>query len=731
MSTPARTPWHERAGITPDQMRANLAALRDEIAGKSPRERNAAAWAEAFATARRHGFDPAQAAAQATVEIRTAPRFRAETPVARPRPASASLARFTLADFGDRIGWVSDNIPDGAAFHDPNAERGPGLVSDEANPISAARAEIIRQAEFDYAADCTAETGAAVSPEQYEKMQKNRRKLTAMTEQIAARLKVMNIAATRPDAVKCWAYWVHSQHMEELPAYRRICILPTVAASIRAPKLAALEYWLDRHEYARFWTFTTGERCRLRGVDGLEARLKWLTRKLSKLNHALARYGVEIVFRSVEFGGLEKKTHPASERMEGGGLDWTEDGSPLFHPHAHCVVIAHFGYNPARWQEVTQMVRDFWRRGGARLHCDFGEIIGNARECCKYVTKPGDLLKLSDADLAELFEITYRAKLCHPMGSLAREIRIREGHTVTIQRDGVAGEKRAALDAALDEDAEVPDGEFVGIRQARTLRQLAAKHRVPLAALHEQNPDLTADPDARLDYGARVVIFPGGRCLRRVRQNRRMVWVERLDHNKTARETARERAERESLEDAFAATDECARLAAVDYNGALPWEADRSGDLIGPGLELQGPALATLSAPWLAQDARNYRRGRTGCPTRVVARLMPAAGPSRIKEPRVLIMSMDGRKPDLGDVRAHPLVIGLWVETVEKWEAGQADARLDAQAQSALDRYSVHTGTPTVHGGAPDAPPEAGEAHFRAELDVFKATHAFAEGINF
>ena len=385
------------------------------------------------------------------------------------------------------------------------------------------------------------------------------------------------------------------------------------------------------------------------------------------------------------------------------------------------MVVAKFGYNPAKWQAATQAARDFWKRNGVRIHCDFGEIIGSARECVKYVTKPGDLLKLRDADLAALFKITYRAKLCHPMGSLAREIRQRDGFTVTIDRDGVTGESRAAADAATDEAADVPGHEFVGLRQARTLRHLSAKHGVPLAALVAQNPGLPADPDARLDYGVRVVIHPGGRVLRRVRQGRRMVWVERLDHNKTARETPAERAAIENLQDAYACTEECDRLSALDYNGALPWQDDTSGQLIGPGLKLHGPAIKELSAPWQLADARlNSRSGRVGSPTRVVARLMPSAGPSRLKEPRVLVMSMDGRRPDLSGLRSHPLVMGLWSDTVEAYEAG-----------AALIRYSVHTGTPTVQGGAPDAPPDTRPGRFRAELAAFEAGAAFAQGINF
>lgn len=736
MSTKNHVPWHVRAGLTTDKLAANLAAIRAEGSG-TPTEKARTIWEHAYTSAARAGFDAGRVLLTRTekegetprayvvdprtvaaVELATAPRRSALADHTGPRKSPPLRSENEgLAEFTDgRIGFVKYQSSEHAAavgYSDPFEAAQVGDALDTHSAITQARAEIVRQAEMDFLADCTDETGAIVSPEKYEKMQKNRRKLVDMTEKIAVRLKASAIESKRPDAVKAFAYWVHTGHLDELPAYRRICILPSVAASMRAPKLAALEYWLERHEYARFWTFTTGDRCRLEGRDGLENRLKWLSRKLSKLNHALKTYGVEIVFRSVEFGSLEKKTHPASQRIEGGGLEWTEDGSPLFHPHAHCVVVAHFGYNPRRWQEVTQFVRDFWQRKGVRLHCDFGEIIGNARECCKYVTKPGDLLALRDSDLAKLFEITYRAKLCHPMGSLAREIRIREGFTVEIVAEGVTGHARAVADEALDDEAGVPDCEFVGRRQARTLRELAARHRVALADLVAQNPGLPADPDARLDYGTRVVIFPGGKCLRRVRKGRRMVWAERLDQNKTARETESEKREREAREDAFAATAECLRLAALGENHGSQWEDVNDPEFIGPWpMKLTDKALAT--------DARCHVPGRTGCPTRVVARIMPAAGPRRVKEPRVIVMSMDGRRPDLSVVRSHPLVISLWSETVEAFHAG-----------AALETYSVHTGTPTVHEPEWEAPPDPGEAYFEAECAAFNASVAFTDGINF
>jgi hypothetical protein len=52
-------------------------------------------------------------------------------------------------------------------------------------------------------------------------------------------------------------------------------------------------------------------------------------------------------------------------------------------------------------------------------------FIRNARECCKYISKPGDLLKLSAADLAKTEEALHGLHLVQPLGSLRKEISAR------------------------------------------------------------------------------------------------------------------------------------------------------------------------------------------------------------------------------------------------------------------------------------------------------------------
>jgi hypothetical protein len=58
-------------------------------------------------------------------------------------------------------------------------------------------------------------------------------------------------------------------------------------------------------------------------------------------------------------------------------------------------------------------------------------------------------------------------------------------------------------------------------------------------------------------------------------------------------------------------------------------------------------------------------------------------------------------------------------------------ARREDAASAMLDRYSVHTGTPTVHGARESGPPDPVPAALEAERESWKARLALGEGINF
>ncbi|MCF3650180.1 hypothetical protein [Synoicihabitans lomoniglobus] len=283
------------------------------------------------------------------------------------------------------------------------------------------------RAERQYRDHAKAETGIGFSPEEIAKQQAARSEIRAQSHEIARRLESVGKSAYRSDSLFLWAYFVHSQKREPIPNFRRICLLPFVAAMVRAPKLAALEYYIERNPFCRFWTFTLGKRCR---IDQLRERVQLLHRRLSRLSSWLrAEYGVELVFRSTEFGTLEA-SETGQKNGDAGSVEYDENGEPLFHPHAHCVVQSLRGFiPPRRWSKMIEAVWSYWGH-----HWDAGASIRDARECCKYVTKPGDMLKLSAENLGELHEAVFGLRLVAPMGQLKKQIRERKEAKKTLRR---------------------------------------------------------------------------------------------------------------------------------------------------------------------------------------------------------------------------------------------------------------------------------------------------------
>jgi hypothetical protein len=292
------------------------------------------------------------------------------------------------------------------------------------NAVSAEREEYRVQAEKEFAEHAEAETGMQMSEAEFQKKKRADVLIRRQTREIADKLEAAGVQAYRSDGFNMFVYWLHSRTVEALPAYRRICLLPYIAAMTRASKLAALEYFLQDNPYARFWTFTTGARC---GVELIPERLDWLYRKLRELNKILSRrFGVQIVFRTTEFGTLEADT-AGNRCADEGGLPRDETGRVLYHPHAHCVIVSLRGYiRPPEWSAMIEAVNAFWHdEHGARVHWDAGGMVRNARECCKYVCKPGDIIKLSGDELKAFYEATAGRRLVRPMGILADQIRAR------------------------------------------------------------------------------------------------------------------------------------------------------------------------------------------------------------------------------------------------------------------------------------------------------------------
>lgn len=233
------------------------------------------------------------------------------------------------------------------------------------------------------------------------------------------------IVGYRADAWQLVSFGVHSHEIVEIPAYRRICLNPYVAHRLRIPFLNWLQYFAqDKNpNHIRFWTFTTGKRV---PIHRLEARIKWLHRRISELNAEpfMVESGVRIIFRATEFGTLESATRKGKEadESEAGGMLEGGAGGCWYHPHAHCVVwLKHGRLKPWRWEELLRRVWKFWGH-----HWDEGGSIRDMRECVKYVTKPGQLVWLAEnnpKELAKLHEVLFLKKLVQPLDELKTQRR--------------------------------------------------------------------------------------------------------------------------------------------------------------------------------------------------------------------------------------------------------------------------------------------------------------------
>lgn len=270
---------------------------------------------------------------------------------------------------------------------------------------------------------CREETGQHETPQETETRLKKEAHLRRQGAEVCEGLEKAGIAGYRADGFRVWTVDIHEAEIDEQPRFRRVCVNPWVAYRLRLPVLNWLEYFLQDNPHCRFWTLTSGARCR---SDTLEARIRDLHRAISRLNAEpfMKAAGVEIVFRSTEFGKVERTDRRGEKQSleEMAGDVETDEKGHWYHPHAHCIVFLKNGKMPGPlWSNLLSQVHAAWGH-----QWDEGKRIRDVRECVKYVVKPQDMVRLARTDPAELgrlHAILFRKKLVQPMGELKRVIR--------------------------------------------------------------------------------------------------------------------------------------------------------------------------------------------------------------------------------------------------------------------------------------------------------------------
>ena len=244
---------------------------------------------------------------------------------------------------------------------------------------------------------CKAQTGRELPEDIKERQNQARALLLAQSFRIADALQSEGIPAYGDS--KLTLVGVLSGECVELPDFRNIVFIPSVAQRKRHKMLKHLEYFMQEHPYSRMWVFTCGNRTKLEDV---RETIGWLHRRLSRLNAEpfFQALGVHIVFRSTELGEVRRD----------------DLGNATFHVHAHVIVNLDKKLSNDRWSELLGRVRKWWKH-----HFSDSKCIQQARESCKYVVKPGDLDILTNPELARLHHQLFNLHLVQCLGELKQQ----------------------------------------------------------------------------------------------------------------------------------------------------------------------------------------------------------------------------------------------------------------------------------------------------------------------
>jgi hypothetical protein len=245
------------------------------------------------------------------------------------------------------------------------------------------------------------ESGRKIPQEAFERKKSERDLLRAQSLHIADMLESVGIRAYGDS--KLTMVGLLSGIEEPLVDFRNIVFIPEVAKRKRNQVLGDLEYFLQNHPFARMWVFTSGSRC---PIDAVADRIKEVHRKISKLNSKpfMKAAGVSIVFRATELGSLQRI-----------------DGVATFHIHCHAIIDLARKLPRESWSLLLGKVRSWWQ-----FHFADAKKIQMAREACKYVVKPGDLLNLTAQELKALHGQMFKLHLVQALGSLRDQRKDRE-----------------------------------------------------------------------------------------------------------------------------------------------------------------------------------------------------------------------------------------------------------------------------------------------------------------
>lgn len=272
-------------------------------------------------------------------------------------------------------------------------------------------------------------TGSVGNPEDLRKRVLETETLRSQSHEICRRLELVGIDGYIKGGPKMYVYYVHTRSLVELPRFRHICLIPTAAAAMRAKMVLELGAFQEANDFLRMWTLTSGLRCKLTEVrerlgsfhDDQNEFRKWLRRK----------YGIEILFSATEFGTPETYdgNGAVTNAKSSGLIERDENDEVTLHVHAHTLVDVKQRRSKDDWIDLLADVQAHW----PHMMQDGGQIV-NPRELVKYITKPGEMLKLKPEELGELFRQTKDMKLMRPLGRFKEERAARKKREMKLVR---------------------------------------------------------------------------------------------------------------------------------------------------------------------------------------------------------------------------------------------------------------------------------------------------------
>ena len=236
-------------------------------------------------------------------------------------------------------------------------------------------------------------TGKAVDLDQWKSSRDKRENLLRQSTSLAMRLESAGYPAITSKNISFVG--AITGHIEMSPAFRNICFLPSVARQKRSSMLRDLIYWQSHTKggkFLRYLVITNGQLVRL---DELGNNIQKFNRKISKwASESKARYGIDVVFRGLEF--------PIKENIKA-------------HLHANILYMPTTRLAPEKFSEFMSWTHEYF---GTVLH-DAGRLK-EPREAIKYPFKPNDLQHAKGANLKVLAEQVFGQRIIEALGSFRK-----------------------------------------------------------------------------------------------------------------------------------------------------------------------------------------------------------------------------------------------------------------------------------------------------------------------